>query len=96
MPRKNKETLFKEKVVKLLKQIPYLWVVKTQQVSVRGTPDLLICCKGKFVAWELKTSTGVADPLQTYTLGEIARAMGVARVVTPDNLEKYMEELWQL
>lgn len=80
-------------VLALLREIPDLWVVKTEQRSIRGIPDLLICYKGKFVAWELKTNDGVTDVLQDFTLGKITQAGGVARVVQPRNLEKHVQEL---
>ena len=86
------ETRFKIKVMKQLKSIPNLWVVKVAQKAVRGTPDLLICCKGRFVAWELKTGTSTTK-LQEYNLDLINKAGGIARVITPDNLEKGLQEL---
>ena len=82
----KKETLFKLKIQKKLKQIPGLWSVKVQMVALRGFPDLLICFNGRFIAWELKTSVGAADALQEYTLKAIEKAGGTARVITPDNV----------
>lgn len=93
MPRINPETKFKVKVQEKLKQVPGLWNVKIQQVALRGIPDLLICYKGMFYAWELKTSTGKLDSLQEHTLNNIKQAGGTSRVVTPANLDECMEEL---
>ena len=93
MPRTNPETKFKCKVQDKLKQVPELWVVKIQQVALRGIPDLLICYKGMFYAWELKTEKGKLDPLQEHVLNNIKLAGGIARVVTPANLDECMEEL---
>lgn len=87
------ETKFQTKVLKLLKEIPDLWVVKVSQVSMRGTPDLLICYRGKFVAWELKTDSGVTSPLQEHTLNAITKAQGIARVVTPLSFASAVQEL---
>lgn len=93
MPRVNPETKFKIEVQKRLKEIPDLWVVKIQMVALRGIPDLLICYKGMLYAWELKTLKGVVEPLQQHVLNNINKAGGIARVVSPANLEECMEEL---
>lgn len=86
------ETRFKIKVMQQLKLIPNLWVVKVAQKSVRGTPDLLICYKGSFFAWELKTGTSTTK-LQQHTLDLINKAGGQAVVVTPSTLDYYLEEM---
>lgn len=92
---KKPETKFKEKVIARLKEIPHLWYAKIQSVSIRGIPDLLICYKGNFVAWELKTDIGTPEALQEYTLNNIRKAGGAARIVTPSNVaEAFMEDLW--
>jgi hypothetical protein len=87
------ETKFKMKVQSRLSQIPGVWHVKIQQVALRGVPDMLICYKGKFFAWELKTLKGRVSDLQRYVLNNITKAGGIARVVTPDNLDECIEEL---
>lgn len=89
----QRETLFKKRVLTRLKEIPRLWVVKIQQVALRGTPDLLMCYKGYFIAWELKTSNGKVSALQQYNIIAIQEADGTARVVTPENLEECLKEL---
>ena len=78
---KKPETKFKEHVIDRLKVIPGLWAEKIQQVTIRGTPDLLLCFRGWFVAWELKVGDNVPDPLQEYKLLCIQEAGGVARAV---------------
>ena len=90
---KQKETLFKEKVVKRLAKIPNLYCRKIQQVSIRGTLDLIICYRGKFFAWELKVGDNKPDNLQQYEISWIQEAGGIARVVTPDNFEESLKEL---
>jgi hypothetical protein len=49
---------------------------------------------GFFVAWELKVGKNPLTELQQYNLKRIREAGGIAREVTPDNLEEAMEELW--
>lgn len=89
---KKPETAFKEKVLKKIKPIPGLWVVKVQQVALRGIPDLLMCYKGKFLAWELKVGKNDVTRLQQFVLDDITAAGGVARIVTPENLEQVIKE----
>lgn len=80
------ETAFKVKVQAALKLLPHTWFVKTQQLSVRGTPDILCCIRGTFVALELKRSQEARiDPLQTHTLTGITNAGGESFVVYPEN-----------
>jgi hypothetical protein len=93
MPRVNPETRFKMKVQSRLSSIKELWHVKIQQVALRGVPDMLICYKGKFFAWELKVGRNDVTQLQKYVLDNIKTAGGIARVVTPDNLDECIEEL---
>ena len=52
--------------------------------TAKGTPDLLVCCKGRFVGLEIKRpdgSYGTTRP-QEMRIAAIRRAGGVAEVVT--------------
>jgi hypothetical protein len=93
---KQPETLFKEKVQRHIKDLPNTWFEKIQQVSIRGTPDMLGCVNGHFVALELKTNTGKQSKLQTYTLSKIIKAGGYAIELNPDNFERVMALLERL
>ena len=88
------ETKFKNKVNAILNKIPGLWFVKVQQKSIAGTPDIIMCANGRFIAWELKVGSNKASPLQQYNIDSIHEAKGVAVVVTPDNLHEHLEELY--
>lgn len=89
------ETKFKIKVMDRLKAEfgHHIWFTKIQQVTKRGDPDLIICIRGYFFAWELKVGSNKASPLQEHTLNLIMAAGGSARVVTPENLETCIKEL---
>ena len=87
------ETRFKNRVAADLKAVPNIWFQKIQQLTIRGTPDYLICYRGKFFAWELKVGNNKATPLQAYNLDMISKAGGVARVVTPENYDECFKEL---
>jgi len=68
--------------------------VKTISTNRKGTPDVLACVNGRFVALEVKTPTGRVDPLQTYQLDCITAAGGVAHVVrSVDDVKKILEQL---
>ncbi len=87
------ETRFKYKVKERLDAIENLWYEKIQQVTIRGTPDFLICYAGHFVAWELKVGKNTATNLQQYILDKITKAGGMALVVTPENLDEAIVDL---
>lgn len=78
------ETRFKEKVIRDLKTIPGIWFTKIQQASIRGTPDLIICLAGKFIAIELKADekSPISD-LQIYTIEIIKKAGGFGLISHP-------------
>jgi len=90
---KQPETLFKEKVQRRLKAEfgNTIWFKKTEAGAIRGIPDLLLCYKGRFVAWELKTDKGRLDKLQGFNLSKIDLCGGIAKVVRPSNLEEEIE-----
>ena len=54
-----------------------------------GVPDLLICCNGRFVAVEVKASTGKPSDLQLKKIRDIRKAGGVAFVLYPDQFEEF-------
>lgn len=91
------ETRFKEKVMAALKTLPFTWHVKTQQRSVRGIPDLLLCVRGHFVAAELKaTPEEDPDPLQEFNLAKITRSGGIAVTIHPGNWPAFFSVLIQV
>lgn len=89
------ETRFKQKVLTRLRAIPNLYVVKIQQVSVRGIPDIIGCYRGIFFAWELKVGKNKVKhgSLQWLNLELIRKADGIAREVRPENLDDCIQEL---
>lgn len=91
------ESILKQRVLKDLKTLPNTYAVKIQQVVIRGTPDILACVNGKFVAIELKKDSNVKpDALQIHELKKIFRAGGLGCVVHPDNWQETFEHLQKL
>jgi len=59
-----------------------------QQRTIRGSPDLMGCINGYFLALELKSHEKAAvSPLQEYNIDSIIRAGGYALIVHPQNWE---------
>lgn len=94
---KKPETLFKEKVQDFIKTLPNTWCLKTQERTIRGIPDLLLCIKGQFVAIELKKSVeDEPDPLQEFNLTKITKAGGASLTAYPENWPQVMGVLIKL
>lgn len=85
------------KVRARLEAIPNSWWESIQQKTIQGTPDILGCINGFFVALELKaTSLDKPTPLQALKIQRIVSSNGVAFVVNPDNLEATLEVLKEI
>ena len=54
------------------------YAVKVVVASKAGTPDILACVNGHFVAFECKSAKGVLSPLQRYTIDQIRKSNGTA------------------
>ena len=82
------ETLFRRKVENFLKKLDNCWHESIQQQSIRGTPDILCCIRGAFVALELKaTEDSKLSALQLHKLKLIYMGGGFAYRVDPSNFE---------
>jgi Holliday junction resolvase len=84
----QKETKFKQRALADLRALGGSWVVKTQQVAIRGTPDIIGVVGGRFIALELKASAEAKlAPLQKYNIDQIRKAGGFAEVTWPAEWE---------
>lgn len=81
------ETKFRQnKVIPFIKKwLKNTHVFSVQQVSIVGTPDMLITCSGRFVALELKSETGSLSALQKFNLDAVKRTGGYGIVASPQN-----------
>lgn len=94
---KQPESVLKERVLADLRQLPRTWKVKVQQVAVRGTPDILACIGGHFVAIELKRDEKQKlEKLQEHEMEKIKKAGGRAYLVHPLNWPGVLAELTSL
>ena len=78
------ETRLKTRVLEALRALPRSWWYKVpgSVYGRRGTPDILGCWDGRFVALELKAPKGRVTALQRATLDDIRGAGGFAAVVS--------------
>lgn len=54
-----------------------------------GIPDMLVCCKGRFIAVEVKAPNGKPSDLQIYNLRQIDRAGGLAILLYPKDYDLF-------
>ena len=62
-------------------------------MASNGTPDFLICYKGRFIAIEAKAGKGKPTALQLVRLKEIDKAGGTAVIINEDNITSFSEIL---
>ena len=71
-------------IKKYLQTIPNLfyWKEHGGQFGTAGIPDIIVCYKGKFIAFECKRPGGKPTVLQKITINKIAKAGGIVKIVT--------------
>ena len=78
-----KEKYLTESIKAYLKSVEELFFFKEHggQYGTSGIPDLIVCYRGRFIAFEVKAVNGKTTVLQTLTLRKIQKAGGLAVVV---------------
>lgn len=74
------EAVIQNKIIKYLKSIG-AYTIKTISTNRNGTPDILCCLDGKFIALEVKNNKGITSALQEHHIKEIKNCGGIATVV---------------
>ena len=93
---KKPETKLKEKELADLKGLG-AWAEKIQQVGKVGTPDILACYKGVFIALELKSlESELPSRAQVIKLRKVKKAGGFSAIVTPLNWPEIKKEIASL
>jgi|TARA_R110000803_G_scaffold43870_2_gene93219 Holliday junction resolvase len=88
------EKKVKDKVVSLLKAYGvYYFFPATFGMGRSGVPDVVCCCKGKFIGIECKAGKNTPTALQKRELKAIEDADGLALVINEDNLQALEEAL---
>ena len=91
----KKESSIQDDIINYLKSVgAYVVKVHVSSYQTQGTPDVLCCYKGHFIAFELKVPGETASELQEYRIEQIQKAKGYACVA--DSLEKVKEVLYDI
>lgn len=83
------ETRFRTNTVRpFLKTLKNSVFFPIQQLAIHDDADFFGCCRGRFVALELKADDGEVRPLQQHKLDEVKRTHGVSLVASPKTWAK--------
>ena len=77
------EKNYENKIKKYINERGYCVKYHGNAYSTNGTPDILACIKGHFLAIEVKAPEGKPSELQLAKIDEIRKAGGFAYVVYP-------------
>lgn len=88
------EKAFENKIKAHLKSVG-AYFIKTHgdRFSKVGTPDILACVNGHFVAVEVKAEKGKASDLQVYHIEQIKKAGGYGVILYPKDFENFKKDL---
>ena len=84
------EAAVKDRVRKMLDAFaPHIWYTfpLTGGFGNSGTPDILACCWGHFLAVECKAGDNTVTALQQREIDKIVDAGGVALIINEHNIE---------
>lgn len=83
------EKVFENKIKRYLKERNcYCVKYHGNRFSTSGTPDILACINGYFVAIEVKADNGKPSELQLVKIDDIRKAGGFAYVVYPSGWKR--------
>lgn len=91
------EKSYENKIKAYLESIG-VYYIKTHgdRFSKVGTPDIIACINGYFVALEVKATTGKPSELQLYHLHKITSSGGYGAIIVPtagiDKIRKYIDK----
>lgn len=88
------EKNFENKIKGYLKSIN-AYFIKTHgdRFSRIGTPDIIACINGKFVAIEVKAENGKPSELQKYHIQQINDAGGYGLMLYPKDFEQFKKDV---
>ena len=91
-----KEKTITNQILKYLKSLSECFAFKEHGglYGTSGIPDIIVCYKGKFLAFEVKTEKGKLSKLQEITIEKIRNAKGVAfKVTSLEEAKEILEEV---
>ena len=88
------EKNFENKIKSYLKSIG-AYFIKTHgdRFSRVGTPDIIACVNGHFVAVEVKAANGTPSDLQLHHIQQINNAGGYAVILYPKDFERFKKDV---
>lgn len=91
------EKVFENKVKAFLKSIG-AYFIKTHgdRFSRVGTPDIIACLNGHFVAVEVKAENGKPSELQLYHIEQIKKSGGYAYILYPKDFDRFKLDMYRL
>jgi len=82
------------KILDYLGKVPNLYFVKIILANRRGVPDIHVCYRGKYIAFEAKRVGKEAEALQEYEMTKIRKAGGFATVVySLDEVKQFIDSI---
>ncbi|MCT7498941.1 hypothetical protein N5S76_03990 [Aliarcobacter cryaerophilus] len=88
-----KEKQIQKKIIEYLNKNG-VYTVKSIVTNRSGSPDIICCFNGLFVALEVKTEKGIISKLQEYHQKEILKSGGIALIVRSlDEVKILMDNL---
>lgn len=76
------ESKIQSKILKYLKTLPDTYVVKVVSANRGGVPDIIICHRNRFIAFEVKRLNKLPTPLQKLNHDGITKAGGIIKTVS--------------
>ena len=91
------EAVLCEKILRKLRKIPHSYWERVEQVSIRGTADIMGCmcgiCYWVEVKMKFKETLEKREKLQLYKMGRIIDAGGAGVLMTTDNWKFHCNRL---
>jgi len=93
---KGPENTFKNGELKRkLKEFKRMFFFTKEAVGIRGIPDIIGCCSGRFFALEVKAHRNAKRTrLQEWKISLIRKAGGFAEFIYPENCDEVLERLY--
>lgn len=91
------EQQFQRKVLGYINKLPKAFAFKVIAANKIGIPDIVGVIKGRFVAIEVKKSSGsIVKKIQTFVLNKINSCGGFTFIVYPENFELLKTKLGEI
>ena len=95
LENKELESKLQKEVIKLVHSFGgYVVKVHVSAYQNQGTPDIIVCYMGKFIAFELKEKGNKTSSIQDLRIRQIQNAGGIAKAIY--SLKEIEETLYEI